>query len=1093
MPTLPGARPKAAAKRMLPTLLPVVILCVILAIGVEATPTPTPTSTRTRTRTNSLTPSKTPTPTESETISASRTRTSTETDTGTDSDTRTHTSTSTPSRSETRTRTATITRSKTSTATRTRSETRSATATSTRTQTITDTSTGSRTRTSTSTPSSTGTRTRTTTHSCTATLTVIPTHTATATATTTRSSTSTRSATATPTNTNTQTPTTTATRTSSATPTYTATPTFTSTDTRTSTLTPSQTLTPTPTGTDTPTPTQTDTPTQTFSQSPSRSPTVSESDTPTQSITPTPTQSDTASRTASLTPSPTIPPSYTSTPTPTDTPSPSHSLTPSRSPTSSPTTTPTTVPTHTPSSTATDTRSSTATCTRSVSHTPTYTLTPTWTLRINTSTPTITPTSTDTKTRSSTTTRSATQTFTATTTRSETYTGTRSPTLTPSSTGTQTVIPTQTMTDTPTQTDTPTSTRTSTRSSTSTRTRSSTPTDTSSSTPTRSATDTPTQTDSSTSTRSATATPTPTLSSTGTSTQTVAQIQILSFFPGLGAVVDPTPQQKTQFALKFDRVIRIGGPARTIHIVEKTQQGAQTNTYSYPMSNYDTLGGLAIHVRGDTLNFTVPAVPNRIYEVTLEDDIVRDAVLTSTAFFIAPKAVWTYATLGIAVEMSDNITVAFDVPRLQYTQARLCSVIQALTMSPPCSSLEVLNVQGHGSIVVTFRFVGLLRGTASVIYDLFRTNWEDSRLEDAVVRYSFGKPIPGTLTFETAGVAQFEDLQAQFYPLLADTPIGLNLTVMAYASIAPGSKFVLTYPADFFVDLNALKLTVQIAGTNTFRQYTKNSGLSQGQYDSQILIDTSVSALPVTVGTGGILVFRFETGFTSPATCDRMSAWLWGLHHYGAGVSGSLVQYIVADSNLDDCRARPTVVGVPDPTVLQSTTYFGFTPTSGVVGETITITVTGLINDPVKVKLARPDRSCTTLAAGSSIATLDSRRRASFVVTDSGTYDVCFMHRTNWELAASSIQINLPVPTQPYFGAASCSTLMGLDGRYCGCFAAPSTSVNSITLPVTVPFTTILNAGSFSVNQGCCITNTAARNGYKISGTANIWGLCAQS
>ena len=92
-----------------------------------------------------------------------------------------------------------------------------------------------------------------------------------------------------------------------------------------------------------------------------------------------------------------------------------------------------------------------------------------------------------------------------------------------------------------------------------------------------------------------------------------------------------------------------------------------------------------------------------------------------------------------------------------------------------------------------------------------------------------------------------------------------------------------------------------------------------------------------------------------------------------------------------------------------------------------------LAPDTIYVKLAAlSDGTCTGLAPGSAIATLDAEAAATFMVTDEGLYDICIQHRTNWEpVANTKFDVRAQILGQPQvygtptlFGYNTCESML---------------------------------------------------------------------
>jgi len=454
---------------------------------------------------------------------------------------------------------------------------------------------------------------------------------------------------------------------------------------------------------------------------------------------------------------------------------------------------------------------------------------------------------------------------------------------------------------------------------------------------------------------------------------------------------------------------------------------------------------------------------------------------------------------------SNNFTLALDGDLDMFTPENFCAALGLIIWSIPCD--KVTYTVGYYLPIVAFQFVNMASGTAQIAEARLLENVATGRLSDVLAAQGMGPIIPGTFVHITSDVDPMRDVSVTLSPPDVNEPTTVRFTATVPHGLPTGGKVEVILPSDF--SITASDLVVEVVNHTSLYAYRQAYSAPQvvvgGSSPTGIMIDTAAMPLDMPLGPNTMLVVRIPKGVANPPTCLNAAKWVWTVKTYSA--QSTLLDFTVANPATDLCVGAPVRVGVPDPAFLKTAHWLNVRPTMSVVYETIKVYFYGfrftLAPDTIYVKLAAlSDGTCTGLAPGSAIATLDAEAAATFMVTDEGLYDICIQHRTNWEpVANTKFDVRAQILGQPQvygtptlFGYNTCESMLKVRPTACGCYYTDGRPVQNhdFTLPTNIPLEDVLElTKQHTIAQGCCNALETAREAWAVPDKSFLlWGVC---
>eukprot|EP00668_Euglena_longa_P044324 GGOE01058931.1.p1 GENE.GGOE01058931.1~~GGOE01058931.1.p1 ORF type:complete len:676 (-),score=184.70 GGOE01058931.1:153-2180(-) len=666
------------------------------------------------------------------------------------------------------------------------------------------------------------------------------------------------------------------------------------------------------------------------------------------------------------------------------------------------------------------------------------------------------------------------------------------PTYTPSSTASPTSTSTSTVTFIPTQTPTPSTTATATGTSTTTRTQSATST--------------------ATSTRTRSRTPTETLTVTTTPTQTARQLIIVGTSPAFASVVNPTwllPNAATTalaLTVVFDHAISFAG----------TTPNAFLRVYANgTLWQNLTNGNPSISIQGAKLIAHISPPAGARINVTIDADFVKGAETQATpAYFLGTRSRPLHFDT-MAFEMVDgipiayyplgytntgNFTIALDGDLADFTEEKLCAAIATIIWSTDCSNI-LFYVYDWLLPVITFRLVNFAAGAP--VERCMLDALADGLLSLALRERGLGSIQLGIYVYTRFDQPQLEDINVTLTPHKLSVPTTMTVGFVITTALPAQRKVEITIPEDFYITPSALQ--VQVTGPNALNQtYRASAGqVGLGATPNAIWVNMTATASAQTLRSGDWLLLTFQQGIQMPDSCANMAKWVWVVRTFD-GVD-ALYDFGLLNPLENTCSSPRVTVGIPDDDPISNSEWISARPTSSFVRESIKVQFVGFRTSSgtgsMTAKIAKSlDGTCAGLAPGSTSSAVDSFGYATFTPTSVGTFDLCILHRTNWESLSVKFVVRRAPPTiipasgaPPLLGYSTCAALLEVLPSYCGCYYGDGqTGSSSIDVPFSVQIQALLGVSAKqTITQGCCTNPFTSRQAWLVPEKSSLhWGVC---
>eukprot|EP00667_Euglena_gracilis_P003184 EG_transcript_3193 len=385
-----------------------------------------------------------------------------------------------------------------------------------------------------------------------------------------------------------------------------------------------------------------------------------------------------------------------------------------------------------------------------------------------------------------------------------------------------------------------------------------------------------------------------------------------------------------------------------------------------------------------------------------------------------------------------NLTIALDGDLAVFTDEKFCTAVARLLWSTNCANVEFY-VYDHLLLpVVTFRFIRLAAGVPVEQYLLQAL--VDGTLSQDLRQQGLGSIPLGMALYSRPDQPKLLAVNVSLTPNNATLVTSMAIRIVIATPLPAGQIIAVTIPAEFYLTPGALQ--VEVTGPNRFNQtYQAAAGqVSLGDTVNTIVVNLTGSAQPWR--SGDRLMLRFKQGIRMPDSCANMAKWVWLVRTFNA--SGALFDFRFVNPWENTCSSPKVTIGIPDDGVLLFSWWIGAQPTSCYARESCRVQFSGLrfsgqVNMTAKIAQTL-DGTCGGLAPGTAVATLDKFGYATFTPTSVGAFDLCIMHRTNWELLSTKFVVQRPPQPMDYAGApallgySTCAALLRAVPKYCGCY-----------------------------------------------------------
>jgi hypothetical protein len=562
------------------------------------------------------------------------------------------------------------------------------------------------------------------------------------------------------------------------------------------------------------------------------------------------------------------------------------------------------------------------------------------------------------------------------------------------------------------------------------------------------------------------------------------------------------------------------------------------------------VGDSSISISGTMLTYTVVAYTfsaDAVVTISLDRGFIGEAN-NLPGYFNGMKEV-RYSTCCLPTEESSNFTFALDSSietlNTQGGVNKICDIFGRVLASVPCSKVDIY-VQPSVPII-TVRYFDLAYNSSVFLNADIREGFAAGAFSRLFVAEGCGDILPGSVTEYYGERYIMESVEVSLSPISQ----GSETTVTVTASLTSGFNI-----GDIFELYLPLAMQLSYPMKATFGNYTgvwPSNHINSPYYVLQGTTGTSIyfntTGLVFSIPGDRTLTIEISQGVKMPISCSDFGPTgfisVYTFKRWDANYQ-HLLDFKVFDPANDGCASPAETVGVPDPDILGTTEWYDFSPTTGIQGDAITLTFSGLLFSNIrapyiaKVAALPADKTCRGTALGTQPGEINPATRAiTFVLQEVGVYDICIKHRSNWELAKVSLGINPPTttefldilavptsasqpslqeavalnnnlqsfqtiitPPQPFLlEFSSCAALLKAAPAFCGCYLR-GTSGNTRFAGVNLVASTSLNVefmatifGIFEqVRMGCCATNPYATEttiqdfNQFVLGTK--WGLC---
>jgi len=618
------------------------------------------------------------------------------------------------------------------------------------------------------------------------------------------------------------------------------------------------------------------------------------------------------------------------------------------------------------------------------------------------------------------------------------------------------------------------------------------------------------------------------------------QLKIVTWDPGFGEILParwaPTPwsfiYQGYPVRITFDHYITAAGasPAARIHVMKN---GAPWLSFS---TSHDK-----VTIRDQTVTLQLHWPDNCRIEISIDADFVKGVEsplldgppayfmgtgVNTLTFDVMDNVPTTYPYNNNKVyrkepSFSNNFTMALDGELDYFTGERFCAALQLIAWSIPCSKIRYAVVDYYLPIV-TFQFVNMAEGTATIAEARLQTAALDDYISVATSSKGLGRVIPGSFVRITDQQAPLANVTVNLLDSRADEPSGVLVTALTAQGFGTTDIVELILPADFEVDPAALEVeVVNHTSHHAYRQkYTVGSGVTVGGASpTTIRINTGApmaTPLDTPIDPGMLLVVRINKGIRTPPSCLYMQRWVWVVKTYSSGLPETVRDYSVTNPRTDTCIGDRDIVrvGINDPAPFLNMHWLNAEPKDSIAGEKVRVQFLGFrFSKPstMHAKLAlMADGTCTGEAPGTTIQQLDVEASASFAPTHEGLYDICIRHRSNWEPLVAKFNVRQAMAGSPMswgtptlFSYSNCAEMIKGKTEFCGCYYTRDGHLSTdlyMEVPTDTPVADALSMSSeLTLLQGCCVSRQSTQKEWTtvsegVFGPQNPslkWGLCS--